>query len=55
MIKKIIGAILILVGAVILVAQSAGGGPLFPHVIGPTVLGIAGVTLVVLPQKLNKE
>ncbi len=51
MIKKSIGVILILVGAVILIALLTGGGPMFPHVVGPAVLGITGITLIVLPQK----
>ncbi len=55
MIKKSIGVILTMVGIVILIALLTGGGPLWPHVSGPIVLGIAGIALIVLPQRLKKE
>jgi hypothetical protein len=55
MIKKIIGSALIVIGGVLIVFLLTYGGPVFPHIIGPTVAAVLGIVLVAVKGKENKS
>ncbi len=54
MIKKALGIIFVVVGGTLIVLLLTYGGPIFPHIIGPTALTALGVALVVIRGKGNK-
>jgi hypothetical protein len=54
MIKKTIGILFIIVGGALILVLLTYGGPIFPHIIGPTVLTVAGVALVAVKGKGNQ-
>ncbi len=51
MARKIIGTILVMAGGTLAVALFANGMLVFPHIIGPSILAVAGV--IVLAVKRN--
>lgn len=53
MISKIIGTVLFVVGVFGIVVLLTYGGPIFPHVIGPTALAIAGGALIALKRRTH--
>ncbi len=55
MARKIIGTILILVGAAGIVVLLTYGGPVVPHIIGPSFLAVIGVILFAIKGKANKS
>jgi hypothetical protein len=55
MIKKAIGTIFVIVGGTLIVLLLTYGGPIFPHIIGPTALTAVGVALVAIKGKGNKS
>ncbi len=55
MARKIIGIILTLVAAALIVALLTYGGPVFPHIIGPSFLAVIGVILLAIKGKANKS
>lgn len=55
MARKIIGIILILVGAAGIVVLLTYDGPVFPHIIGPSFLAVIGVILLAIEGKANKS
>ena len=44
---KIIGVFLVVAAVGLAAKMVAGRGPLFPHLVGPSVLAIAGVLLLI--------
>ena len=54
MIKKTIGTVLIVVGGVLIVFLLTYGGPIFPHIIGPTVATAVGAILLAVKGKTGK-
>ncbi len=54
MLRKIVGIGLLVVGAFIFLVLLMGGGPLFPHVIGPLVLAVVGVILLTYRSKAKE-
>jgi hypothetical protein len=55
MIRKIIGSALIVIGGVLIVFLLTYGGPVFPHIVGPTVAAVLGAVLVAVKGKENKS
>ena len=53
MISKIIGMVLLVVGVFGIIVLLTYGGPIFPHVIGPTILAIAGGALIALKRRTH--
>jgi hypothetical protein len=53
MTKKIIGAVLLILGVFIALVLLTYGGPVFPHISGPVVFVTAGAFLL-LPQRKGK-
>jgi hypothetical protein len=51
MIRKIIGTILVILGGLGIIVLIFGGGPVFPHVVGPTTLAIVGTLVLTLNRK----
>lgn len=51
MIKKIIGAVLLIPGVFIALVLFTYGGPIFPHLIGPIILVIAGAGLLLFKPR----
>lgn len=54
MARKIIGTILTFVAGVLIVFLLTYGGPVFPHIIGPSILAVIGAILLVIKGKGNK-
>lgn len=48
MVRKVVGAVLAVLGSVIAIVLLAGGGPLLPHIIGPIVLVTVGAVLILV-------
>lgn len=53
MIRRTIGTILVVVASVLTFMLVTGGGPIFPHIIGPITLAVIGVILLTLKKKAN--
>ena len=51
MIKKIIGIILLALGVLGIFILLTYGGPIFPHIFGPTVVTIIGGAVFAIKQK----
>ena len=51
MIKKMVGGLLLVVGVLFGLILLTSGGPVFPHIIGPTVFAVVGAALL-WPKKL---
>jgi hypothetical protein len=49
--RKIIGAVLLVLGAIGAVVLLTYDGPVLPHIIGPTTVAIIGLVLLVLKPK----
>ncbi|MBI4671032.1 MAG: hypothetical protein HY741_05125 [Chloroflexi bacterium] len=52
--RKIIGTILIVVSGAIIVLLLTGGGPILPHIIGPSILAVVGVIVLTIGGKVNQ-
>jgi hypothetical protein len=52
MVRKIIGTALLLIGGLIAAILFTYGGPVFPHISGPIVLGAIGTFLLVYKRKV---
>lgn len=52
MVRKIIGTVLFLVAGLIAVILFTYGGPIFPHISGPIVLGAIGAFVLVNKRKV---
>jgi hypothetical protein len=50
MIKKIAGGLLLAVGVLFGLILLTYGGPVFPHIMGPTVLAVIGAALLWLKK-----
>ena len=46
MVRKMIGAIMVIAALVITALLISGGGPLVPHIVGPISLAVVGVFLL---------
>lgn len=46
MIRKIIGTVMLVIGGLVIIILLTYGGPIFPHIISPTVLAVVGATLL---------
>jgi len=53
MIRKAIGAILVIAAGVVAVLLIARGGPILPHILGPVVLAIVGVLHFTVKKKAD--
>jgi len=51
MIKKIVGGVLLAVGILGMIILLTYGGPILPHIIGPTVVAIIGGGLLAFNRK----
>jgi len=51
MIRKIIGTILVILGGLGIVILVFGGGPILPHIVGPTILAIVGTFVLTFKSK----
>ena len=51
MTRKIIGTVLLLIGALIGIVLLTYGGPVFPHIIGPIVFIASGAFFLLSKQK----
>ena len=51
MVKKIIGIALLVIGGFFIIVLLTGGGPIWPHIIGPSTLALIGVILLILKGK----
>lgn len=50
----ILGTLLVLGGGFLAALLLTGGGPIFPHIIGPIILVGVGATLIVVTRKAIK-
>lgn len=55
MVRKVIGTILLIVGGFLIIVLFAGGGQVWPHVIGPFTLAIIGVILLGIKSKAKQS
>jgi hypothetical protein len=55
MIRKIIGSILAVLGAIVATVILTGGGPILPHIIGPVVLISVGLFLLLMKGSTSKS
>jgi len=53
MLKKVLGTTFVIVGGTLIVLLLTYGGPIFPHIIGPTALTAVGIALVAVKGKGN--
>ena len=53
MLRKIIGTVLLLVAGLVAAILFTYGGPIFPHISGPIVLGVIGTFLLVYKRKVE--
>lgn len=51
MIRKIIGTVLVATGSFFILVLIFGGGPVFPHIVGPATLAAVGMLLLTLKRK----
>ena len=51
MVRKIIGIVLLLVAGLVAAILFTYGGPIFPHISGPIVLGTVGALLLLYKSK----
>jgi hypothetical protein len=51
MIRKMIGTILVLVGAFFMIVLLTGGGPVLPHIVGPATVTVLGAILLTFKRK----
>jgi hypothetical protein len=49
--RKTIGAALLIIGGIGMVVLLTYGGPVLPHIIGPTTLALIGLVLLLLKGK----
>jgi hypothetical protein len=54
-VRKVIGTILLIVGGFLIIVLFAGGGQVWPHVIGPFTLAIIGVILLGIKSKAKQS
>ncbi len=52
--KKMIGAALLVLGGIGMVVLLTYGGPVLPHIIGPTTVAIIGLALLMLKLKAKE-
>ncbi len=52
--RKTIGTALVVVGGALIVVLLTGGGPILPHIVGPSILAVIGVILLTIKGKTNK-
>ncbi len=55
MARKIIGTIFALVGGALILFLLTYGGPVFPHIIGPSTLAVIGVVLLAVKGKKSTK
>ena len=55
MLRKVLGTIFVLVGGTLIMLLLTYGGPIFPHILGPSVLTAVGVALVAVKGKGKKS
>ena len=53
MLRKIIGTMLVILGGLGIIILIFGGGPVLPHVIGPTALAVVGTLILTFKRKAN--
>ena len=51
MIRKIIAIAMLLIGALGMLVLLTYGGPVFPHIIGPTALAVIGAIVLLFKRK----
>jgi hypothetical protein len=51
MIRKITGTILLIAGGLLTIVLLTYGGPVFPHIIGPMALAVAGALLLLFKRQ----
>ena len=52
--KKMIGAVLLVLGGIGMIVLLTYGGPVLPHIIGPTTVAIIGLVLLLLKPKAKE-
>ena len=52
--KKMIGAALLVLGGIGMIVLLTYGGPVLPHIIGPTTVAIIGLVLLMLRPKAKE-
>ncbi len=55
MVRKIVGAIFVLVGGALILFLLTYGGPVFPHIIGPSTLAVIGAVLLAIQGKKSTK
>lgn len=53
MMRKIIGALLVIVAIAVAVVLLVGHGPILPHILGPIVLATVGILLLAVNCKVD--
>ena len=51
MLRKIIGITLLVVGGFFIIVLLTYGGPVWPHIMGPSTLAVIGLILILLKGK----
>jgi hypothetical protein len=51
MIRKTIGAVLLVIAVFVAIVLLTYGGPVFPHITGPITFAVIGIGLIVLKGK----
>jgi hypothetical protein len=51
MTKKIIGIVMLVIGALGIIVLLTYGGPVLPHIIGPTTLAVIGAIVLLFKRK----
>ena len=49
--RRIIGTIMLLIGGLGIIVLLTYGGPIVPHIIGPSILAVLGLVLLILKRK----
>ncbi len=55
MIRKIIGAVLLAIGVLLIFILLTYGGPIFPHIIGPVALSVIGTGMLFFKGRTGKD
>ena len=51
MTRKIIGTVMLVIGVLGIIVLLTYGGPVLPHIIGPTALAVIGAIILLLKRK----
>jgi hypothetical protein len=55
MVKKVVGTILLAIGGFVMIILLSYGGPIFPHIIGPTIVALIGGGVLAFNRKDKKN